>query len=75
MPSGNFNPDFVTELKGGRILMMEYKGAHLHEYEQEKHNVGELWEEKGQGKVLFLWAIEHDSQSRDVYRQLENKLY
>lgn len=55
--------------------MMEYKGAHLHEYEQEKHNVGELWEEKGQGKVLFLWAIEHDSQSRDVYRQLENKLY
>lgn len=64
----------MAELKGDRILVVEYRGAHLQEYEQEKHNVGKLWEEKSQGKALFLWAVERDSQSRDVYRQLENKL-
>jgi type III restriction enzyme len=74
LASGYFYPDFVTELKDGRILVVEYKGAHLLEYEQEKRNVGELWEEKSAGKALFLWAVERDPQSRDVYRQLENKL-
>lgn len=53
---------------------MDYKGAHLHGDAHEKRDVDELWEEKSQGKALFLWAIERDSQSRDVYRQLENKL-
>ena len=74
LATGYFYPDFVAELKDGRVLVVEYKGAHLQEYEQEKRNVGELWEEKSQGKALFLWAVERDSRSRDVYRQLENKV-
>jgi type III restriction enzyme len=71
LANGNFYPDFVCELTDGRILVVEYKGAHLDEYEKEKHNVGELWAEKSQGKALFLWAVKQDAHNRDVYRQLE----
>ena len=74
LASGYFYPDFVAELKNGGILVVEYKGAHLQEYEQEKRNVGELWEEKSQGKAHFLWAVDRDWQGRDVYRQLESKV-
>ncbi len=75
LANGFFYPDFVSELKDGRILVVEYKGAHLEEYEREKRNVGELWEEKSQGKALFLWALKEDTQNRDVYRQLEDKVH
>jgi len=74
LANGYFYPDFACDLKDGRILAVEYKGAHLEEYEKEKRNVGELWEEKSQGKALFLWAVKEDPQHRDVYRQLEDKV-
>ncbi len=74
LANGYFYPDFVSELKDGRVLVVEYKGAHLEEYEKEKRNVGELWEEKSQGKASFLWAVKQDNQNRDVYRQLEDKV-
>jgi type III restriction enzyme len=74
LSNGYCYPDFVAFLTDGRILVIEYKGAHLEEYEQEKKNIGELWEERGQGKVLFLWAVKEDSQGRDVYRQLDHKI-
>jgi type III restriction enzyme len=60
----------VCELNDRRILVIEYKGAHLEEYEKEKRSVGELWAEKSGGKALFLWAVKEDSQNRDVYQQL-----
>ena len=71
LANGYFYPDFVCELMDGRILVVEYKGAHLEEYEKEKRNVGELWAEKSQGKALFLWAVKEDNQNRDVYQQLD----
>ena len=74
LANGYFYPDFVCELKDGRTLVVEYKGAHLEEYEKEKHNAGELWEDKSQGKALFLWAVKEDVQHRDVYRQMEDKV-
>jgi len=74
LANGYFYPDFVCELKDGRILAVEYKGAHLEEYEREKRNDGELWEDKSQGKALFLWAVKEDAQHRDVYRQMEDKV-
>ena len=58
----------------GEILVVEYKGAHLEEFEREKRNIGELWEEKSQGKAIFLWAVKQDDHNRDVYRQLEAKV-
>jgi type III restriction enzyme len=71
---GTFYPDFVAELDDGRILVAEYKGEHLIEYEQEKKNIGELWESKSNGKALFLWAVKKDAAGRDVHRQLADKI-
>ena len=67
--SGTFYPDFVAELDDGRALVVEYKGEHLIQYDQEK-NGGELWASKSGGKALFLWAIKKDAAGRDVPRQL-----
>jgi len=69
-----FYPDFVAELDDGRIVVVEYKGEHLIEYEQEKKNIGELWESKSGGKALFLWAVKRDEAGRDVHRQIEDKI-
>lgn len=74
LANGYFYPDFVCELTDSRILVVEYKGAHLEEFDIEKRNIGELWAEKSQGKALFLWAVKEDGQNRDVYRQLEEKM-
>lgn len=69
-----FYPDFVAMLNDGRIFLVEYKGAHLIEGAQEKKNIGELWEEKSDGKALFLMAVERDEKGRDVYKQVEDKV-
>ena len=71
---GTFYPDFVAELTDGRVLIVEYKGEHLVEHEQQKKNIGERWEEKSGGKALFLWAVKKDEHGRDVHRQLQDKL-
>ena len=69
-----FYPDFVARLKDGRILVVEYKGAHLLAGADEKKNIGELWEEKSDGKALFLMAVDRDAKGRDVYKQIEEKI-
>ena len=74
LAEGYFYPDFVSELKDGRILVVEYKGAHLVEDAQEKLNVGQLWESKSAGQGHFLMAVKEDEWGRDVYRQIENKV-
>jgi type III restriction enzyme len=55
-----FYPDFVAELEDGRILVAEYKGAHLigNEDTKEKNMIGELWEKQSGGKGLFLIVTE-----------------
>lgn len=52
---GRFFPDFVAQLKDGRVAVVEYKGAHLltNPYEIEKRQVGELWAGKSQSRCLF----------------------
>jgi len=52
---GKFFPDFVAELKDGRMAVIEYKGAHLvsDPYEIEKRQIGELWAGKSGGRCLF----------------------
>ncbi len=51
-----FYPDFVCLLTDGRYLIVEYKGDHLWSADdaKEKREIGELWEERSEGKCLFI---------------------
>lgn len=53
-----FYPDFIAQLNDGRILVVEYKGAHIIDNAdtREKNTIGKLWESKSKGKGLFLMA-------------------
>ncbi len=50
-----FYPDFVARLKDNRILVVEYKGAHLYETPEasEKRVLGEVWANKSDGACVF----------------------
>lgn len=56
--AGRFYPDFVALLEDGRLLVVEYKGAHIAEGADtaEKRTIGELWERKSGGKGVFVLA-------------------
>lgn len=71
-----FYPDFVCELTDGRVLVIEYKGAHLlnDPETREKDQVGHQWEQSSGGRSLFLMAVAEDEQGRDVSQQIANKL-
>lgn len=73
--SGKFYPDFVAELKDGRILVVEYKGAHLTDAADtdEKRAIGALWEKTSGGKGLFLMA-EKQVDGKDVRGQMLAKV-
>jgi len=65
----NFYPDFIAKLKDGRILVVEYKGAHLdNDDTKEKELIGKVWAEKSGN--LFLVAWKKDDKGRDVYKQI-----
>jgi len=54
--SDRFYPDFVTLLKDGRILVIEYKGAPYFTNDDSKHKlqIGDLWADRSDGHCLFL---------------------
>lgn len=60
---GRFFPDFIAELTGSRIAVIEYKGGHLRNDPQEieKRQVGELWAAKSGGKCLFRFIYLDDN--------------
>jgi type III restriction enzyme len=66
-----FYPDFVAMLNDGRVLVVEYKGQHLIDGEQEKLNLGQLWASKSNGKALFLMAVKKDSLP-SIHKQIED---
>lgn len=69
-----FYPDFVAELTDGRVLVVEYKGAHLLNAEtDEKEQIGRQWERSSDGKCLFLLAVANDN-GRDVATQIAEKI-
>ena len=72
--AGRFYPDFVALLDDGRLLVVEYKGAHLAEGPEtdEKRTIGELWERESGGRCLFVMA-EKTVGGKDVRRQLMEK--
>ncbi len=69
-----FYPDLVALLNDGRLLVVEYKGAHIADGADtaEKRTIGELWQQKSNGKGLFL-VVERLLNGRDVYQQLIEK--
>ncbi len=70
-----FYPDFIVELNDGRILVIEYKGADRssNDDSKEKDNIGMLWEEKSDGKGLFLMVVSKDDMP-SIHKQIENKI-
>jgi len=54
MATARFYPDFICVLKDGRILIVEYKGAHLWKESEGKRKIGNLWAEMSNQKCLFL---------------------
>jgi len=55
-PTDKFYPDFVSKLKDGRYLVVEYKGADRwsNDDSKEKRRLGELWALKSDGRCLFV---------------------
>jgi len=70
-----FYPDFVVLLEDGRLLVVEYKGAHLADSgdTNEKRTIGRLWETKSEGKGLFV-VVERDVDGKDPRAQLIEKI-
>ncbi len=69
-----FYPDFVAELSDGRLLVVEYKGAHLlNKDTDEKDQIGRQWAASSGGKCLFLMAVANDN-GRDVATQIADKI-
>ncbi|MDP1587565.1 MAG: DEAD/DEAH box helicase family protein [Prosthecobacter sp.] len=50
-----FYPDFVIQLKNGKIIVVEYKGMNLstNDDTEEKERLGKLWEERSGGQCFF----------------------
>ncbi len=53
LPHSKFYPDFVAMLDDGRIMVVEYKGAHLYDSEEAKRQIGDAWAEASNGHCLF----------------------
>jgi type III restriction enzyme len=68
-------PDFVAELTDGRLVIIEYKGAHLlnDPETKEKKLIGELWEKQMNGKGIYIMAVK-DLDGKGVYEQLLDRI-
>ncbi len=66
-----FYPDFVAQLEDGRLLVVEYKGAHIADSSDtaEKRTIGELWQRTSHGKRVFV-IVEKSINGRDMRQQL-----
>lgn len=70
-----FYPDFVAQLEDGRLLVVEYKGAHIADGPDttEKRTIGQLWEKKSGGKGLFI-IVEKTADGKDMRAQMVEKV-
>lgn len=70
-----FYPDFVAQLEDGRLLVVEYKGAHIADGSDtaEKRTIGQLWEKKSGGKGLFV-VVEKSIDGKDMRTQIVEKI-
>jgi type III restriction enzyme len=58
----NFYPDFVCLLTDGRVMAVEYKGAHLVTADEakEKAAVGAVWASRSGGRCVFVMPTDRD---------------
>lgn len=70
-----FYPDFVAQLEDGRLLVVEYKGAHIADGPDtaEKRTIGQLWETKSGGKGLFI-VVQKVLDGKDMRAQMAEKI-
>ena len=73
--AGKFYPDFIAQLEDGRLLVAEYKGAHIAEGPDtaEKRAIGELWQRRSNGIGIFI-VIEKSVNGRDMRQQLMDRI-
>lgn len=57
-----FYPDFLVRMSSGRILVVEYKGAHLYDGEKqaEKRHIGALWARRAGDRYRFVMPKRRD---------------
>ena len=57
-----FYPDFICQLNDGRVLAVEYKGAHLYDGNDagDKRAVGAVWAARSGGRCLFAMPTDGD---------------
>jgi len=69
-----FYPDFVAQLDDGRLLVVEYKGAHLatNADTQEKAAIGQAWARLSGNS--FLMASKMDDAGRSLTAQVDHAL-
>lgn len=74
LANANFYPDFIVELKDGRLLIVEYKGEayKTNDDSAEKRLIGNLWAKSSQGNCLFLMAVKKDEYGQGVRQQIMN---
>lgn len=67
-----FYPDFVAQLNDSRILVVEYKGAHLFNADdaKEKRTIGEVWAAASKGRCRFAMVTDVASAGRSISAQL-----
>jgi type III restriction enzyme len=59
-----FYPDFVAQLRNGKILVVEYKGRHLDNSDtKEKDMIGKGWAAKSGNIFLTAWAKDQEGNS------------
>ena len=71
-----FYPDFVAELMDGRLLVVEYKGAHLHSGAdaREKRDIGRVWAAASGGRCVFVMVTDAATAGSPVVVQLMNAI-
>jgi len=67
-----FYPDFVAQLKDGRILVVEYKGAHLFGAPdaKEKRDIGAVWAAASEKRCVFAMVTDTELAGKTVAAQL-----
>ncbi|MCW5592600.1 MAG: DEAD/DEAH box helicase family protein [Burkholderiales bacterium] len=74
--SDRFYPDFVAELDDGRLLVVEYKGAHLFDNNdsKEKRDVGATWARLSENHCIFLMATHAGKAGSSVAEQIRKAI-
>lgn len=74
-PTGRTYPDFVAQLKDGRLLVVEYKGGDRvsNEDSQAKAQMGHLWQKASQGRGIYLMATK-DANGLSLSQQLAQSI-